>query len=794
MDSSTETRLQQLFRQRLTKQIPDIQHSLRQIAAGNPLGAERDKERGVRRLAAKVRLPTRDVTALLASVRSAAAAIDAGRAAGAESMQGPTMDLVGVEFLSRGRLAANAVGRVSFKTGFPRGSGFLVGPGLFLTNNHVIPNSQAAAQMVVEFDYESSSDGVASPITTFPFDPDKCFVCDPIDGLDFTLIALGTRLQGLKALPSFGFFVLSDANDKHMLGEIANIIQHPQGGYKQLVVRENNIVARDETLEVLHYLADTEKGSSGSPVCNNDWEPIALHHWGEPHLELKNTLGQPLRQDVNEGIRISAIVKTLKARVGSGAEPKSAEAIYRLLQVWGASPRGGPIAPQEMPTNVAAEKTSPMGSKSTDWAPGQPSIADDGTVTWTLPLQFSLKLPFGAAGPGMQMPAVAPPPPGPVPASPAPAPSPAPDTGAQEKASKPDFSDRNGYEPGFIQGFVVRLPNWSEVPFRVARNQLALHGDDPHELRYHHFSIVMNADRRVPLFTACNIDGRRLVAVNRADKTTNTSPTLTDLGAESTGAESSDDFHPDPRILASEQMAIDFYKDQVVPGYDKPDFPGKDADPDVKKAYTRAMNERTARMFQKGHITLRGDPAWGTADQALLAEADTFYYTNAAPQLGYFNQGSPVKSPAAKGKLRWRAVETFILRNAFTMRQRVTVFAGPVCQDDDPEYRFDSKVPMLFWKIAVWNGQNGIQSVALLANQRPVLYKLTKGMPEGLGLVPGAEAYGDDEELSRVSEFVSTVERIEELTGLRFDDQVREGDIRSGQGSSESLWDFKLPA
>lgn len=788
MDSSTATRLQQLFRQRLTKQIPEIQHSLRQIAAGNPLGAEPDKERGIKRLVAKAGIPTRDASALIASVRKAAAAIDTGGSAAgsAESMQGPTMDLVGVEFLSRGRLAANAVGRVSFKTGFPQGSGFLVGPGLFLTNNHVIPSREAAAQMVVEFDYESSSDGVASPITTFPFDPDKCFVSDPIDGLDFTLIALGTRLQGLKGLTSFGFIVLSDSNDKHMLGEIANIIQHPQGGYKQLVVRENNIVSRDETHDVLHYLADTEKGSSGSPVCNNDWEPIALHHWGEPHLELKNSLGAPLRQDVNEGIRISAIVKALRARAASGIDAKSVEAVSQLLQVWGASPRGGPIAPQETPSNVSAEKVSSTPSSDAAGPMGQPAIADDGTVTWTLPLQFSLKLPFGSPGGHAKAPAVAP-----LPLEPSPAPA----SRSEEKVttSRPDFSDRNGYEPGFIQGFVIALPDWSNVPFRVAKNQLAVHGDDPNELRYHHFSIVMNADRRVPLFTACNIDGKRLVAVNRADKSTNTSPTLTDLGAESAGAESSDDFHPDPRILDGEQMVIEFYKDQVVPGYDKPDFPGKDADPEAKKAYTRTMNERTARMFQKGHITLRGDPAWGTADQALLAEADTFYYTNAAPQLGYFNQGSPVKSPAAKGKLRWRAVETFILRNAFTMRQRITVFAGPVCADDDPDYRFDSKVPMLFWKIAVWNGENGIQSVALLANQRSVLDKLTKGMPEGLAYVPGAEAYGDDEELSRVSEFVSTVARIEELTGLRFDDHVREGDIRTGQDSKESMWDFKLP-
>lgn len=204
MDSKTVAQLRQMFRTRLSAKTGEIEHSLRQIAGGNPLGAETDTDRGIKRLATKAGIPTRDAGALFASVRMAAKAIDLGgalkSAEGAESMQGPTMDLVGVEFLSRGRLAANAVGRVSFKTGFAQGSGFLVGPALFLTNNHVILDAQAASEMVVEFDYESGSDGVASPITTFEFDPSKCFVSSTIDNLDFTLIALGSRLQGMEWL------------------------------------------------------------------------------------------------------------------------------------------------------------------------------------------------------------------------------------------------------------------------------------------------------------------------------------------------------------------------------------------------------------------------------------------------------------------------------------------------------------------------------------------------------------------------------------------------------------------
>ncbi|MFC5770887.1 DNA/RNA non-specific endonuclease [Thauera sinica] len=796
MDPKTESNLRGLVRQRIAKQGEEIAHSLRQIAAGNPLGAETHEPRLVARIAAKASMPLREAEAVATLVAQTARRIDgvvlqepaseamqgqvdavpgrvALRRSAAEALQGPSIDFVGVEFLTRGRLAANAVGRVIFRSGRAQGSGFLVGPGLFLTNNHVIPSADAARQMAVEFDYENDDSGYQRRVTVFAFDPDACYVNDPTDGLDFALLAVGPRLSGDKPIDVFGFMPLSDAADKHMLGEIANIIQHPQGRLKQLVVRENNLVARDDTLQVLHYLGDTEKGSSGSPVCNNDWEPIALHHWGEPAFEVASILGQPLRTDVNEGIRISAIVTALRGRIGSMGR-RSDDAVRSVLGIWDRSARSGPVGPHG--EAAAGEPNSEVHATGSRPAMSQ-RVSSDGIVTWTLPLEISVRMPWAGAPALAEGTSQAAPP---VPSA---APSP-PAFVRQTAESAEDFSDRDGYEPGFIPGFIVPLPEVSNLRYRLARNRFAVHGEDPHELQYHHFSIVMNAERRLAAFTACNINGRRVVAVNRQTKQTNTAPTLEDLGVEALeGAEASDDFSPDPRILDSEQMVRPFYENQKVPGYEKPVFPGRDASEEERRAYHRAMAERTARMFQKGHIVLRGDPAWGTSDDALLAEEDTFFYTNAAPQLGFFNQGSPDDRPSAKGKFRWRAVESYILRNAVTMRKRVSVFAGPVFADSDPEYRFGVKVPMKFWKIAVWHGSEGLQSVALLADQSEVLKQLTKGVPEA------AEAYDDEEELARVSEFLTTVEEIEVLTGLRFSDDVRAGDMHRG-GERESAWDF----
>src|SRR5262249_927949 len=153
----------------------------------------------------------------------------------------------------------------------------------------------------------------------------------PVDGLDYTLVAVGDRASGTKRLDEFGYLPLSDASDKHMLGEFANVVQHPEGRLKQIVLRNNNLVPPDQTTQVLRYLADTQPGSSGSPVLNNEWEPIALHHWAGPHLETVSVSGRKLRVEVNEGIRISAIVKALRSGVGV-RDGRTRDAVAEALQ------------------------------------------------------------------------------------------------------------------------------------------------------------------------------------------------------------------------------------------------------------------------------------------------------------------------------------------------------------------------------------------------------------------------------------------------------------------------------
>jgi len=314
---------------------------MEKILDGNPLAAEPSEQRLIARLQTKASLSREEAAAVAEGVqrlsrpasRGAARRADGrrnGRAyavpaiarpgATAERIFGATIDFVGIAFLQRGFKAARAVARVAFRDGRAQGSGVMVSDRLFLTNNHVIASADAAARFCIEFDYELDPGDRPLGISRFTLAPSDFFMTDGTDDLDYTLIAIGPRLSGPKELAAFGWCLLNSKGDKHALGEVANIVQHPDGRYKEVVLRENRLVNRLDT--VLHYVADTEPGSSGSPVFNNEWRMIALHHWGGPWRQQVDPKGRRLPSEVNEGIRISAIVNELQQRQGELAPPQ----------------------------------------------------------------------------------------------------------------------------------------------------------------------------------------------------------------------------------------------------------------------------------------------------------------------------------------------------------------------------------------------------------------------------------------------------------------------------------------
>ncbi|MBX9602785.1 MAG: DNA/RNA non-specific endonuclease [Bryobacteraceae bacterium] len=704
-------------RKRVERARDQITKSLLSVAQGNPLGAERDLGRLRDRVQKKAALSRAEAGMVVRAVEGFAP-----RKGGREAIWGDTLDFVGVQFLERGWQAARAVARVALRNGRPLGSGFMVSESLFLTNHHVISSARDAAQVSIEFEYELDWLGNQRGATRYALDPGSFYLHDDEAGLDYCLVGMGPRLSGAKGLSDFGCCKLSDAGDKHALGEVANIVQHPDGRYKEVVLRENRLVSRLEL--VLHYVADTEPGSSGSPVFNNEWEVIALHHWGGPWRQKKDERGFPVPREVNEGIRISAIVQDLLRKA-----PSLTAGQRELL--------GQALAKQE---RTAAGLAVGGGAPSTA-AQMQP----DGSVRWTVPLEVAVRLPWAQAPPA------APKGGGGAVATREP--------GSEKVEPDMDFSGRGGYKPGFLTGHTVPLPRLTaQQRAKAAVNRRAEPGDDELELKYHHFSIVMNAERRLAYFTACNIDGKTAKHVNRDTGVVEPlRPDNPGLREALEAAEGTEKWYDDDRIGEEEYAGTDVYEAQRVPGFPDPRSTG-----------------RRLRMFQKGHLVRRMDPAWGSDSMALRADADTFFYTNAAPQVGFFNQGKASGMTGVSNGHLWRAVENYVLRNAAAEKERVCSFTGPVFRTQDRKFR-GIKVPAEFWKVTVWSEGGELRSLALLANQK----KVFTAWPEKLDEAP--EAFLDDEELGKVEDFLTTVEEIERLTKLDFGAEVRQADVFAGQ-------------
>lgn len=212
-----------------------------------------------------------------------------------ESVLG-TPDFLPGRWLRQGRAAADAVARI--RTRDSLGSGFLVTPWLLLTNNHVLPDAATAAASTATFRFEDDEDDRRPEARKFALAPERCFVTD--EALDFTLVAVAAPDGEPAPGATFGCIAAKGAVGKILVGMPVNIVQHPQGRAKEIAVRNNLLLTVDDT-NMLTYGTDTEPGSSGSPVFNDDWELIALHHAGGSEA--------PGRLVGNEGIRISAIVR-----------------------------------------------------------------------------------------------------------------------------------------------------------------------------------------------------------------------------------------------------------------------------------------------------------------------------------------------------------------------------------------------------------------------------------------------------------------------------------------------------
>lgn len=541
-------------------------------------------------------------------------------------------DLLPINFLDRGRRCADAVCRIKLPMdgGHAYGTGFLVGPRLLLTNNHVIASAAEAAQAEAEFGYDHDLDGVVREPVQFNLDPRSLLFTSA--ELDITLVAVAAFAESGVPLDRYGWLPLIPLSGKSVDGEWVSIVQHPGGQPKQIAIHASQIVKLPSAIiggvnlaNFIHYSTDTEPGSSGAPVFNDQWQVVAIHHKAVPAPG--QPPGAPPRWLGNEGVRISAIFRLLER---NRFEVEHAGlALDRIGRAMGFAPLARPE-----PSGPVAEER-----------------------------QFA---PF-----------------------------------ALSRWNKEEL----GYDPDFLSEPLPLDPIYAE---HVAREEVApLLDGSGHELRYWHFSSVVHAQRRFPLMTAVNIDGKRVIHPGKRKDT----------------------WRPDARIAREFQPDDEFY----------------------------ARNRAEEKVyFSRGHLVRLLDPCWGESqDDARRGMEDSFHFTNAAPQVQAYND------------VDWGNLEDYVLDKAQTSEKRLTVFTGPIHREDDPFYGRDREggpwqIPLSFWKIAVLQKtRNRIAAAAFIIGQTEYVSALFEAK-----VFSGLKPYSLDE--MRERKIQTTIAAVEEETGLDF--------------------------
>jgi hypothetical protein len=178
-----------------------------------------------------------------------------------------------------------AVCRVEMPEGKGVGTGFLIGPGAVLTNWHVAKLLQQKnlqpEQAGVRFDYAAGMDGVTVPAGQFHhFAADWLIDSSLEKDLDFALVRIagapGDETAG-ESGEKRGW--LNYTPHQFAVGEIQLILQHPLAA--PLNLSAGAVTALNPLHKRVTYTANTERGSSGSPVFTLGWELVALHHYGE---------------------------------------------------------------------------------------------------------------------------------------------------------------------------------------------------------------------------------------------------------------------------------------------------------------------------------------------------------------------------------------------------------------------------------------------------------------------------------------------------------------------------------
>lgn len=643
-------------------------------------------------------------------------------------------ELTDINYLAQGLSCARSVCRIVLRSqgrllGY--GTGFLVAPGVLLTNHHVISSIELVNEAVAQFRYERTLTGAEAVPVEFALEAAPSPILNR--ELDFALVSVADR-SSASGLNEFGWLYLNPQPGKAFVGEYLTIIQHPKGERKQVCVRENRLLKYDENGPYVWYQTDTVGGSSGSPVFNNSWEVVALHHSGVPKTEIRGGRTVYLTKDnrvwtsdmgndqldwiANEGIRVSQILKYLEDSHSN--HPLAIKVLNAKMAPWSES----------CPTSNA--EAQPVGKSGL-----QITHDGKGTTRILVPIDIGVRIPIGIEPFGIT----------------SSLPSPSSTTSDLQSSSLPlqpvapiavtaiateavtidtsNYEERNGYDPLFLGKGSLSVP-MPTLSTKAKASLLKINGSSG-ELKYWNYSVVMNKKRALAFFSAANID-----------------PAL------GKGNRSGDGWIRDERVdklQRTAQIGNEFYEKQK----------------------TFEAEDRTKNPFDKGHLTRREDLQWGrTASLAKRNGDDSFHFPNCAPQHFEFNQARKVNGI-------WNRLEQMTASVAGDGAQ-FCVFNGPVFDappsvpGDDGKLRLNLRgkgkadpvfggvaIPKLFYKVIVWPDKKKLRVAAFVVTQEDLLAKLDR--LHAAGEMSSFEAGLSDTE---VRLYKITLDDLEHATNLSF--------------------------
>ena len=405
---------------------------------------------------------------------------------------GDTFDWVDIAPSEESRQAGQPVARIvdlidSKRIGGGFATGFLIQPGLLVTNWHVFATPAHTRSSGAHFGFEKDDRGFIGAGVVFEIDPRIFFLSDKDH--DLAIVGLSKRAAiGAGDLSDFGSVTLIPTLGKILVGQSVNIVQHPDGLHKHWALQNNrlSVEPKDDDL-FLMYTADTLEGSSGSPAFNKDWELVAVHHGGVPRTINDNIMtlrGEVWRKGMpetdiewvaNEGARLSKIFKLLK---NAQLPDATHQALLSKL-----------IADAK---DVAVDESTPrtpdaITVTNTERMDGLMNITVNGTANFYVGTAAS-------TAPSTSPSRV-------VGTAPAPKQIAGPHGPGAEKKLRfdPNYNGRLGYISTFLTGY--------DVPHPLApRDELYEGPGGRLVLKYHHYSLVMHRERRLAMWTAANVD------------------------------------------------------------------------------------------------------------------------------------------------------------------------------------------------------------------------------------------------------------------------------------------------